>query len=136
MAWVVDTCLLLDVALDDTVHYEDAEQLLTIRRQDGLVICPVTLVEIAPAFMGNLSDAKEFLASIAVESDEPWTAADTASAFAAWYRCVLRRRQTRSPRRPIADIQIGAFASRFDGLLTRNTSDFRPTFPNLRILEP
>ncbi len=31
---------------------------------------------------------------------------------------------------------IGAFASRFDGLLTRNEGDFRRVFPALRILVP
>ena len=31
---------------------------------------------------------------------------------------------------------IGAFATRFQGLLTRNTADFRPVFPALTIVEP
>lgn len=33
-------------------------------------------------------------------------------------------------------MMIGAFASRFDGLITRNGSDFRPWFPELSILDP
>ncbi len=33
-------------------------------------------------------------------------------------------------------ILIGAFASRFDGILTRNESDFRNAFPTLAIVVP
>jgi hypothetical protein len=36
----------------------------------------------------------------------------------------------------MADILIGAFAERFDGLLTRNESDFRSVFPTMPILVP
>jgi len=39
-------------------------------------------------------------------------------------------------RRPVADLLIGAFSMRFDGLLTRNAGDFTRLFPDLVIHEP
>ena len=36
----------------------------------------------------------------------------------------------------LLDILIGAFASRCDGILTRNASDFRTVFPKLVIAAP
>jgi hypothetical protein len=47
-----------------------------------------------------------------------------------------KRRMGRISKRPIADVLIGAFATRFDGLLTRNVKDFRGLFPDLRLQEP
>jgi hypothetical protein len=41
-----------------------------------------------------------------------------------------------TPKRPIADILIGAFATRFDGLITRKTSDLRALFPDLTLRKP
>jgi len=64
---------------------------------------------------------------------EVWTQADTEEAHRAWHRYVTARRATKIAKRPLADILIGAFASRFDGLLTRNESDFKAAFPNLKI---
>jgi hypothetical protein len=31
---------------------------------------------------------------------------------------------------------IGAFATRFDGLITRNQKDFKPWFPELKLVVP
>jgi hypothetical protein len=44
--------------------------------------------------------------------------------------------KTKAPKRPLADILIGAFASRCDGILTRNEGDFRQVFPSLVIAAP
>ena len=136
MAWAVDTCVLVDVVLADPVFKHRSATLLNQRRGDGLVICPAVFVELAPALAGDLADAELFLQTVGVGYDEPWLPADTYEAFATWNRCVVRRRQNRTPRRLLPDVLIGAFASRFDGLLTRNPSDFRSVFPNLTILEP
>jgi predicted nucleic acid-binding protein len=65
-----------------------------------------------------------------------WTLADTLAAHEAWCRHVAAKRAAKIPKRPIADLLIGAFASRFDGILTRNDGDFRATFPNLKIVTP
>ena len=136
MAWVVDTCLLMDLVLADPVFKNRAATLLNEKSGEGLVICPPILVELAPALIGDMDDAEAFLKTVKVRFDEPWLRADTLAAFGGWHRYVARRRQDRIPRRPVADVLIGGFALRFDGLLTRNAGDFRATFPTLKILEP
>jgi len=47
-----------------------------------------------------------------------------------------RDHHPRSTKRPVADVLIGGFALRFDGLITRNTDDFRKLFPALRLIRP
>ena len=54
----------------------------------------------------------------------------------AWHRCVRAKRAGKTSKRPIADVLIRAFASRFDGVLTRNAADFQPVFPTLNIVTP
>lgn len=61
MAWVVDTCLLIDVAGADPTFGVPSAQLLDTKRPDGLVLCPVTYVELAPVFNGDLKAQDEFL---------------------------------------------------------------------------
>ena len=61
-----------------------------------------------------------------------WTWPDTVAAYDAWHHYIHRRHRERISKRPIADILIGAFAMRFDGLLTRNIKDFGGLFPDLR----
>ena len=48
----------------------------------------------------------------------------------------MAKRAGKIPKRPIADVLVGAFASRFDGILTRNVADFQPVFPTLNIVTP
>lgn len=136
MAWVVDTNLLLDVTLDDPRFGAASIDLLRKRRRAGLVACPVTVVEIAPTFDGKADAIQEFLDALGVVGREPWTERDTAVASTAWTRHVTQRRARLAGQRPIADVLIGAFAERFDGLLTRNGADFRALFPGLRIETP
>ena len=136
MAWVVDTCLLLDIGLDDPAFASDSEKLLEIKLTDGLVVSPVTFVELAPAFSGQISELEEFLFQLGVDHQECWETRDTVSACAAWTLHVQKRRAHNLPRRPIADILIGAFALRHQGLLTRNADEFRKLFPSLVIVQP
>ena len=60
MAWVVDTCLLIDVAEADPAFGIASAQLLDAKRADGLTICPVTYVELAPVFNGDQTAQNEF----------------------------------------------------------------------------
>jgi predicted nucleic acid-binding protein len=101
-----------------------------------LAICPVTYVELAPVFNGDQTVQQEFLANLGVTWPETWIQADSEEAYRAWHRYAIARRAAKSGKRPIADILIGAFASRFDGILTRNESDFKSVFPNLSIVGP
>ena len=136
MAWVVDTCLLLDVALDDPNFFSATARLLDEKQADGLVACPISVVEISPVFAGQMAGVTEFLELLNIPPTEPWTQSDTQTAFTAWNNYVVAKRQGQIAKRPIADVLIGAFAVRFQGLLTRNSSDFRQLFPNLPIIEP
>jgi predicted nucleic acid-binding protein len=136
MAWVVDTCLLIDVAEADPHFGVPSAQLLDRLRPEGLVICPVSHVELAPVFAGDEAAQNQFLHHLAVSWLEPWTDADTREARLAWNRHVSARRAAPLQKRPLADVLIGAFAVRFQGILTRNESDFRQVFPSLKVIAP
>ena len=136
MAWVVDTCLVLDVLDDDPEFGESSARCLETHQPDGLTICPVTLIELAPAFLGDWGRAVEFLAQLGIAHQADWVSADTQAAFAAWHRHIERKRAGQSARRPVADLQIGAFACRHQGLLTRNGGDFKRWYPSLKVKLP
>lgn len=136
MAWVIDTCLLIDVAEADPMFGVASAKLLDNKRADGLTICPATYIELSPVFGGDQTAQNEFLFNLGVAWPEVWTQADTEEAHQAWHRYVTARRTAKVPKRPLADILIGAFASRFDGILTRNENDFRAMFPTLNITTP
>ncbi|MFZ4780204.1 MAG: type II toxin-antitoxin system VapC family toxin [Terrimicrobiaceae bacterium] len=106
------------------------------RLSEGLLICPVSFVELAPAFSGQIEALEEFLSQLGVDHQEDWTAIDTVNACQAWTRQVQKRRDSKAAKRPIADILIGAFAMRHQGLLTRNAGDFQKLFPSLVLIEP
>ena len=135
-SWVVDTCVVLDVALNDAAHGVKSAQLLQSKLREGLVVCGVTLVELSPAFGGQLAELKRFLIGAQIGWEEPWTLADTETAHDGWWRYVSQKRQGIVPRRPVADLLIGAFACRADGLITRNPADFKAFYPGLNLLGP
>ena len=72
MAWVVDTCLLLDIGLDDPKFASKSGKLLARRLGDGLLVCPVTFVELASAFAGQIKPQEEFLFHLGIECRESW----------------------------------------------------------------
>jgi hypothetical protein len=74
-----------------------------------------------------------FLNKVGIEYQTPWVWEDTVQAHKAWDTHVTRRRERKAGRRPVADVLIGAFAMRFDGLLTRNATDFATLFPGLNL---
>ena len=131
-----DTCVVLDVLENDPEFGMRSAQLLEGKFAEGLGICPVTQVELAPAFGGDLDHQKRFLGLAGIDFHRAWTLADTEAAHQAWHLHVAARRSGTLAKRPIADILIGAFASNRRGLITRNPHDFRTSFPSLQILVP
>jgi predicted nucleic acid-binding protein len=139
MGWVVDTCVLLDILEDDPEFGRASASCLRTRLEEGLLACPVTLLELGPAFGGDLAAQRHFLAQCGVSDEEDFTLADVRLGYSAWNNYIAAKRRRKSPkvpRRPIADMMIGAFASRFEGLITRNGNDFQPWFRELVILDP
>ena len=53
MAWVVDTSVLVDLVTGDPLYAPASTVCLQAHLSDGLVISPVTFVEIGPSFSGN-----------------------------------------------------------------------------------
>ena len=133
MAWVVDTCMLIDVLEDDARFGRSSALALDSHAEDGLVICPLTYAELAPAFQGDTVLQDEFLHGVGVDFRQDWTWTDTLRTHEAWHRFIEGRRARSLPRRPLADVLIGAFARRYQGLITRNAGDFRSIFPELRL---
>lgn len=134
--WVVDTCLIIDVLDGDPEFGAASADLLDSKSSEGLLLCPVSFIELAPAFEGSLEHQQDFLQQINVSYTVDWTWFDTCAAFCAWNRYIALKRSGRTPRRPIADLLIGAFSLRFDGLLTRNAGDFATLFPGLTLFWP
>ncbi|MEE8526785.1 MAG: type II toxin-antitoxin system VapC family toxin, partial [Thermoanaerobaculia bacterium] len=128
MAWVVDTCTLIDILEDDPSFGEASARQIDSHIHDGLVVCPVTYAELAPAFSGNPTLQDEFLDGIGIGYQEDWVWRDTLRTHAAWNEHIRRRRAGQAAKRPLADILIGSFALRFQGLITRNPKDFRTAF--------
>ena len=136
MTWVVDTCVVIDVLENDPSFGLRSATLLEQKLGDGLSICPVTFVELAPAFEGDLEQQERFLEQAGIDSRSGWVAADTRTAYQAWHLHIAARRSGILPKRPIADVLIGAYASNRRGLITRNPRDFRRNFSDLKIIEP
>jgi predicted nucleic acid-binding protein len=136
MTWIVDTCVVIDVLENDPEFGLRSARLLEQVLSEGLAVSPVTFIELAPAFEGDLVVQKRFLTQVGISHDLGWTLADTEAAHMAWHHHIEGRRSGVIPKRPIADILIGAFASNRRGLITRNPADFRKNFPNLTILVP
>jgi predicted nucleic acid-binding protein len=136
MAWVVDTCVLLDIGLNDPQFGLNSARLLDEKQEEGLTVSPVTFVELSPAFGGDSGHIEKFLLGLEIDFREEWTLEDTRAAASAWAAYVKKRRARQASKRPVADVMIGGFAMRFDGLLTRNSRDFALLFPGMKLIEP
>ena len=136
MSWVVDTCVVLDILENDDDFGILSARLLESRMAEGLMICPISFIELAPAFGGSMVEQKKFLEQAGIEYRGGWSSADTETAHQAWHHHVVARRQGTARKRPLADVFIGAYASNRTGLITRNGADFHKDFPDLAILQP
>ncbi len=136
MAWVVDTCVVIDVLEADPHFGRPSAVCLQQLLPSGLTICPVTAVELSAAFDGDLAAQSEFLDAAGIRHTDDWGPTDTERAHGAWATYVRARRRGATARRPVADLLIGAFACRFDGLVTRNPGDFMRWFPELELRSP
>jgi len=136
MAWVIDTCVLIDVMEEDPKFGEPSAEILEALLEEGLVICPMTYVELSPAFQGDRAFQDEFLTEVGVDFRQDWIQEDTLRAHQAWHQFIEQKRSGQIPKRPLADILIGAFATRYQGLITRNPDDFARLFPSLTLRVP
>lgn len=136
MAWVVDTSVVLDLVTGDPVFEPVSTACLQAHLADGLVISPVTFIELGPSFSGDASAATAFLTASSIGSTEFWNHSDTLLAHQLWHEFQKRRRASQVAKRPVADVLIAAFAERFQGIITRNASDFGNIAPSLVVVEP
>jgi predicted nucleic acid-binding protein len=133
---VVDTCILIDIADDDPAYARASAECLARHVSDGVLLSPVSYVELAPVFDGSTRLLDEFLSGVGVDSSEVFTAADRITAFRAWARHITEKRAGHTRRRPVADALVGALAARHEGIITRNAAEFRSFYPSLRIVDP
>jgi predicted nucleic acid-binding protein len=136
MTCVVDTCVLIDILEDDPEFGRPSALCLRDHLSEGLTVSPVTMIELSPAFAGNLAAQKEFLSLCGVDYQVGFVEEDVARAHTVWNQYIKKKRLQRTAKRPIADIMIGASASRHGSLITRNPKDFKPWFPELKLIVP
>jgi hypothetical protein len=133
---VVDTCVILDILQGDPIFGEASAKTIDHYAENGLLISPLTYVELSPAFLGDETRERNFLFEIGIDLP-PILSEDVLSlALAAWNRHIQRKRSGKVAKRPVADVMIGALAQANDGLITRNANDFRALFPSLNIITP
>ncbi len=134
--WVVDTCVLIDIADADPDFGRMSADCLHRLFSRGLTISPVTYVELAPVFAGSTQRITEFLKGVGVNTDATFNIVDRAAAFRAWSRHISAKRAGQTQKRPVADALIGALAARCDGLITRNPRHFSSFYPGMSIIDP
>ncbi|MBQ6140560.1 MAG: type II toxin-antitoxin system VapC family toxin [Kiritimatiellae bacterium] len=134
--WVVDTCVIIDVLSGDGEFSVKSADAIDMKRGDGLVIAPITYVELAPSFDGDSNRQDTTLSELGIEFDFGGSKDAVMAAYKAWHDHVRRKRTGQVAKRPIADIMIGAYAMQKGGLITRNEEDFRSLYPNLAIFNP
>ncbi len=134
--WVVDTCVIIDILSGDGTFSVKSADAIDAKRGEGLVVAPLTYIELAPSFCGNVKDQDLVLSGLGIELDFAGNKDAVLTAHKAWYEHVLRKRLGAVAKRPIADVLIGAYALQKGGLITRNEADFRTLYPTLTIFNP
>ena len=77
MTWVADTCIVIDVLENDPEFGRASAALMDKMAPEGIALCPVSYVELAPAFLGDSRRQNEFLDSIGIQYAIPWGWQDT-----------------------------------------------------------
>ena len=99
MAWVVDTCLLLDVAVDDPKFFPATARLLDAKTSRWFAgLSRFRVVEIAPVFAGQMAAVTEFLERLNDTPAELWAHTDTQTAFMKPGTIICRRQTARTDR--------------------------------------
>ena len=136
MIWVVDTCVLIDLLKADPSFSKVSSAALQSKMDEALTIAPITYVELAPAFRGDVRAQNEFLDALWIQYDFGGNREVVLAAHKAWHEHGLKKRSGTEGKRPIADVMIGAYAMHKGGLITRNEADFKTLYPNLTIFNP
>ncbi len=134
--WVVDTCVIIDIISGDGEFSTVSADAIDAKRAEGLVIAPITYIELAPSFHGDIAKQDSILLGLGIEFDFAGGRESVLAAHKAWYEHVLRKRLGGAVKRPIADVLIGAYAIEKGGLITRNEADFETLYPDLTIFNP
>ena len=79
MTWVVDTCVILDILEGKTDFARKSALAIRSKLDDELVIAPITYVELAPAFNGNVAERTIRLQASSVDMDQTLHKADELS---------------------------------------------------------
>jgi predicted nucleic acid-binding protein len=124
MAWVIDTSVLIDIRLRDPKFGITSANCLAQRLSEGLVLCPISYIELAPSFGGDHLLQQAFLRRAGVDWLETWKWSDTQMAHQLWADHVAKKRSREVSKRPVGDVLIEAFAMRFQGVITRNPKHF------------
>ena len=130
MLWVVDTSVLLDIALGDPEFGKASAKVLEKKRKVGLAVSPISEIELSPQFAGSLLEVRRFLtfcdvSHSGVKPSLNWSEEDTQISAELWNDYIAARRakqknHTQPLKRPIADLLILGFAMRFGGLISRD----------------
>ncbi len=134
--WVVDTCVIIDVLSGDGMFSAKSADAIDMKRAEGLAVAPITYVELAPSFLGDVAKQDMVLSGLGIECDFAGNKKAVLAAHKAWYEHVHRKHLGEVAKRPIADVLIGAYAMEKGGLITRNEADFKTLYPNLTIFNP
>ncbi|GGL46111.1 type II toxin-antitoxin system VapC family toxin [Planomonospora parontospora] len=130
---LVDSCVLLDILMDDPKWADWSDEAVAQAREEGPVaINQVIYAEISVGFTG-IEDLDEALPAGEIERyDLPYEAGFLAGkAFAAY------RQRGGQKRSPLPDFYIGAHAAlQKYRLITRDTARYRTYFPTVTLITP
>jgi len=77
--------VLLDIRIGHPLERAEASaSCLEHHSADGLLVCPVTLIEMVPAFRGDSAAERMWLENLGISSREPWLEADTVRSHSLW----------------------------------------------------